>query len=737
MINSRPGLRSVRRIVGAIGVTIALIVALVFPAIFGLHLYSDNTSDLSFKAQLNANRLAKYIYSHDRLWRYQQVRLAEIILIPEASGETLRQRILDASNGVVVEDGAKLSGPIIQRSAPIVVMGAEIGRIEVETSLTPFLWATGTMTLFSFILGFAAYLGLKVFPLHVLDRTVGELEIQNFRFDAALNNMVHGLTMFDGQRRLVVCNQRYRELYGIPEALTKPGTPQDEILTFRANNECPPGESVEAYKQRLASFSLEKKSNGPTVELRNGRAITMRRNPTPGGGWVGVHEDVTEQRQTAAHIAYLAHHDALTGLPNRVMLRERLNEALGQIEQGQALAVLCLDLDNFKYINDTLGHPCGDALLKLVAERLRGCIGDGDIVARMGGDEFTIVQTGGVQPESAAALAAWLIESLGALYEINGQRMRIGTSVGVALAPQDGTDADHLLKSADLALYRAKAAGRGACRFFEAEMNDRMQARRRLENDLRDALAGGQFELHYQPLMNLENREIEGVEALLRWNHPERGRVSPVEFIPVAEEIGVIVPLGEWVLRQACADAAALPAHIKMAVNLSPVQFKTQNLVAVVFQALCVSGLEASRLELEITESVLLEDTDSALVMLHQLRALGVRIAMDDFGTGYSSLSYLQRFPFDKIKVDRSFIQGLGQNVSSTAVLRAVASLGASLSVTTTAEGVETEQQLLAVKAEGIGQIQGYLVSHPKNIIEIRRLLGLDAAAATQGGVAA
>jgi diguanylate cyclase (GGDEF)-like protein len=718
-------LRSARYLVGALGVTVVLLVAVAFPIAFGFHHYTDHVSHLDFKAKLNADRLAKFIYSYSdgSLWRYQQMRLAEIVVLPEGDDTPIQQRIVDASGAVVVEDGPTLAGPTLVRSAPIMVMGERIGRIEVITSATPFLVETAFVTLFSVLVGSAAYFGLIFFPLRMLDRTVGELELQNYRFDSALNNMIHGLTMFDGEKRLVVCNQRYRELYGIPEALTQPGATLEEILTFRAYNEAPPGTDPEDYKQTLLTFNLEDKSMTTAFYFRNGRIIAMRRNPLPGGGWVAAHEDVTEQRQASARIAYLAHHDALTGLANRVLLRERLNESLSDVGGERSLAVLCLDLDNFKEINDSLGHAFGDTLLKRVAERLRTSVAEKDIVARMGGDEFTIVQPGSGQPDAAIELACRLIERISEPYDIDGQRVRVGTSVGVALAPDAGLDADHLMRSADLALYRAKADGGGVCRFFEAEMTERMQSRRRLESDLREALLRGEFELHYQPLLNLKSSELEGVEALLRWNHPARGRISPADFIPVAEEIGFIVPLGEWVLRQACNDAATLPEHIKVAVNLSPVQFKAHNLVSSVFHALSVSGLTAERLELEITESVLLEDTDAAIIMLHQLRALGVRIAMDDFGTGYSSLSYLQRFPFDKIKVDKSFVQGLGHEASSRAVLRTVASLGASLCVETTAEGVETEQQLLAVKAEGISQVQGYLVSKPKPIAEIRQLI--------------
>ena len=717
------GLGSMRAVVSAIGIAIALIIAFVFPATLATIQYFHQAQVLAFKARLNAERVAKYIYSQDKLWRYQRVRLSELILLPDEGTRSVRQRILTSSGDLVLDEGPVIAGPVLRRSFPLLVMGAEVGRVELEAPLTPFLIQTAILAGFSLLLGWAAYFGLKVFPLRLLDRTVGELETQNFRFDTALNNMIHGLTMFDGANRLVVCNQRYRELYGVPASVTQPGATLDEIIVFRAYNETPPGKDPEEYKQELLTFSQEDQSNTTIFQLRNGRTISMRRNPMPGGGWVSAHEDVTEQRKAAARIAYLAHHDALTDLPNRVMLRERLSEALCHVAQGKSLAILCLDLDNFKEINDTLGHPFGDALLKQVADRLRKCIRDVDTVARMGGDEFTIVQGDADQPDAAALLASRVIASLSEPYEIEGQQVRIGTSIGIALAPHDGTEADHLLRVADMALYCAKAEGRGIYRFFENEMNERLQSRRQLEADLREALARGEFELHYQPLLDLRSGEVAGFEALLRWNHPERGRVSPVEFIPVAEEIGAIVPIGEWALRQACHDAADLPPHTTIAVNLSPIQFKKPNLVTSVLHALSASGLRANRLELEITESLLMEDAETAVSMLHQLRALGVRIAMDDFGTGYSSLSYLQRFPFDKIKVDRSFVQGLGKNASAAAVLRAVATLGASLRMKTTAEGVETEQQLLAVRAEGITQIQGYLVSPPQPIEEIKRSL--------------
>jgi len=437
---------------------------------------------------------------------------------------------------------------------------------------------------------------------------------------------------------------------------------------------------------------------------------------------IGVIEDMTERKLAEARIAHMAHHDALTDLPNRVLLRERLEQALSHVRRGGRLAVLYLDLDNFKNINDTLGHPTGDELLKAVAERVRSCLRDTDTIARFGGDEFTIVQTALERPTDVAILAQRLRDTIKAPCELNDHQIVIDVSIGIAVSPSDGTDPDQLLKNADMALYRAKADGRGTYRFFEPEMDARMRARRTLEIDLRKALGDGEFELYYQPIVNLQRNEISGVEALLRWHHPERGMVSPAEFIPVAEEIGLIIPLGEWVLRQACAAAATWPDDIRVAVNLSPVQLRNRNLSQVIINALAASGVPARRLEIEVTEAVLLRNNQTTLGTLHQLRELGVRIAMDDFGTGYSSLSYLRSFPFDKIKIDRSFISDLSDGGDSIAIVRAVASLAASLNMTTTAEGVETRQQLEKVKALGCTEMQGYLFSPPRPAEEISRL---------------
>jgi diguanylate cyclase (GGDEF)-like protein len=420
----------------------------------------------------------------------------------------------------------------------------------------------------------------------------------------------------------------------------------------------------------------------------------------------------------------LAHHDALTGLANRVQLHEHIERCLKQVERGEEFSLLCLDLDRFKEINDTLGHSVGDALLCAVSRRLRELVRDDDLVSRTGGDEFSIVQCATGQPmAAAAALAARVVEALSVPFDLGDHHVVIGASVGAAIAPSDGSDADQLLKNADLAMYRAKDFGGGGFHFFESQMDARAQGRRTLELELRKAITAGEFEVFYQPIVNLAENQIGAFEALLRWNHPTRGVVSPNEFIPLAEETGLIVEIGEWVIRQACAEAIRWPSDLLVAVNVSPVQFRTGNLVAVVISALAASGLRPNRLELEITESVLMYNNDVTLAMLHQLRNLGVRISMDDFGTGYSSLSYLRSFPFDKIKIDRSFVRDLAENPNSIAIIRAVVGLGQSFGMITTAEGVETQEQLDQMCAEGCNQVQGYFYSEPMPAREISQLL--------------
>ncbi len=548
-----------------------------------------------------------------------------------------------------------------------------------------------------------------------------QLNAQNLRFEAAVNNMSQALLMFDGDRRLVICNERYLRMYGLSREVVKPGCTLRDLLLHRKSVGSFAGD-VDAYMTEMFETLSGGTTHAKIVALPDGRTVAVLNHPMTDGGWVATHDDITERQRAEQQIAHMARHDALTDLPNRVLFRERLIEALAGVGRGSKLAVLYLDIDRFKGVNDTLGHPIGDELLKVIAGRLRHCVRDTDTVARVGGDEFAIIQTGIEQPLDTAALARRIGEAIRAPYDLAGHAVVVDTSIGIALAPNDGIEPDGLLKASDMALYGAKSDGRGTYRFFEAEMDMRMKSRRELEIALRQALAAGEFELHYQPLVNVDDKRITGCEALLRWKHPERGMISPAEFIPVAEEIGLIVPLGEWVLRKACMDAASWPDDIKIAVNLSSIQVTNQNLVPVVVSALAAAGLPARRLEIEITESVLMHNTEKNTATLHRLRELGIGISMDDFGTGYSSLSYLRKFPFDKIKIDRSFISGLPHDNDSVAIVLAVAGLAANLNMTATAEGVETAEQLEKVRALGCVEMQGYLFSRPLPLAQLRPL---------------
>jgi diguanylate cyclase (GGDEF)-like protein/PAS domain S-box-containing protein len=440
---------------------------------------------------------------------------------------------------------------------------------------------------------------------------------------------------------------------------------------------------------------------------------------------INVVEDVTDRRAADEKIAHLAHYDSLTDLPNRVLFRERIERELEKTASGQQFALLYIDIDEFKGINDSLGHHVGDELLKTVANRIRSCITDHDLIARLGGDEFAVVRTGVTSVDQAAAFVTRVHEAIRRPYQCLGHQLSTDASIGIALAPQDGTDHDQLIKNADLAMYAAKSGGRRTHRFFESAMDASAKARLTMEQDLRQALANGGFELHYQPLVNLGCNKISGCEALLRWRHPERGMVSPAEFIPIAEDTGLINEIGDWVLRTACAEAATWPDHIRLAVNVSPVQLKNQTLALRIAGALAASGLKPCRLEIEITEAVLIRDDEAALAILHQLRDIGVRIALDDFGTGFSSLSYLKRFPFDKIKIDRCFVSDISEVDASSSIVEAVVDIATALKMTTTAEGVETEAQRELLRRLGCTEMQGYLFSAAKPGAEVRKLFGM------------
>jgi len=564
------------------------------------------------------------------------------------------------------------------------------------------------------------------------------LRVRNFQFDTAINNMSQGLCFFDSDHRLIVCNDRFVEVYNIPADRVRPGMKLTEIVDLRIEAGSFPAMTREEYISWRNGVASSNEAKDSIVELQDGRTIKIRHRPMPGGGWVATHEDITEQRRSEVKIEYMAHHDALTDLANRVLLNDRLEHALSRVQHGEMVAVHHLDLDQFKAVNDTFGHPCGDKLLRTVAERLRGLVAEADTIARMGGDEFVIVQATIADPADATSLAQGVIDALSEPYDIDGQQAVIGVSIGISVGPGDGSNPDKLLRNADLALYRAKSDGRGTFRFFEPVMDLQMQTRRILEQDLRKALPSGEFELYYQPVVNLASKEISGFEALIRWNHPGKGMISPADFIPLAEEIGFIVPMGEWVIRQACATAALWPDNLHVAVNISAIQFRSPGLMQVIVSALAASGLAPTRLEIEITESVLLHNKEATLAVLHQLRALGIRIAMDDFGTGYSSLTYLQSFPFDKIKIDRSFVKNITENSSSLNIVRAVAALANGMGMTATAEGVETAEQLHSIASEGCTEMQGFLFSRPLPAAEIeRQFLSGRGARDTQGRIVA
>jgi diguanylate cyclase (GGDEF)-like protein len=548
---------------------------------------------------------------------------------------------------------------------------------------------------------------------------VHELMQANAKVDAALNNMAQGLVMFDSSARLVVCNHRFLEMYGLSPEIVRPGCTLREMFNHRVATGSFCADDIEKYIADILAAIDQGTVLSRMATLHDGRIMHLVSHPTEGGGWVSTHEDVTEEKRADERLAYEAYVDALTGLPNRKVFCQQLEQELKRVQRGERLAVLYLDLDYLKQVNDTLGHPAGDKLLIGVADRLRGCVRDLDVVARLSGDEFAIIQKLLDQPSDAAGLAIRIREAIHKPFDLDGHQVTIDISIGISIAPNDATELNELMKTADMALYEAKNAGRGTYRFYEPEMNARIQARAKLEQDLESAFANGEFELFYQPIVSLDHDKITSFEALLRWNHPELGLVSPVEFIPVAEDMGLIIPLGEWVLRTACAEAATWPDNIQVAVNISSVQLTSKNLANAVVGAIASSGIQPNRLELEITESVLIENTVANLATLKSLHDLGVRFVMDDFGTGYSSLSYLLSFPFHKIKIDKCFIAALSDKNESHAIVRAITDLARSLKLQVTAEGVETEQQLQQVRLLGCTEMQGYLLSPPRSAAEI------------------
>ncbi len=673
---------------------------------------------------------------------------------------------------------------------------------------------------------------------------------QKQQLDTALNNMTQGLCLYDGSSRLVLCNQRFIDMFGLSAEIIKPGCHAIDVMHHRTATGSFVGDPDDFYENIRRNVAKGEVTRSLSSSA-DGRWFQIVNQPLPHGGWVvtiedvtdrqrleqerdrnyaflnqildhipsqitvkdardrryvlansvaetqfgkaradivgktadelfpeksariisadddktlqanglvkdehpwesmglgdryitstrigirdnageiryivNVVNDVTERRRADEKIAHLAHYDPLTNLPNRVLFREQIERELQKVSRGEQFALLYIDVDEFKGINDSLGHHVGDELLKAVAGRIKACIREGDLIARLGGDEFAVIQTGVKNTHDVLDFVKRLHETIRQPYQCLGHHLSSDASIGIAMAPQDGTDLDTLIKNADLAMYGAKADGRRTYRFFEPAMDACAKARLALEQDLRQALSDGGFEIHYQPLVDLRSDRVTGCEALVRWRHPERGMISPADFIPVAEDTGLIVELGEWVLRTACAEAAHWPDHVRLAVNVSPIQLKEPTLSLKIASALAASGLPANRLELEITEAVLIRDDDTALAILHEMRALGVRISLDDFGTGYSSLSYLKRFPFDKIKIDRCFVADMTETDGSSAIIQAVVNIAAARNMTTVAEGVETQLQKELLRALGCTQMQGFLFSAAKPGADVRKLLG-------------
>ena len=571
------------------------------------------------------------------------------------------------------------------------------------------------------VLAIAALLLLVVRKLSHQHRASRQrLSLEKQRLDTAVNNMTQGLLLFDAKQHLIICNKRYLEMYGLSAEIVKPGCSFREVIAHRKDTGSFVGD-IDHYVEVVMRDIAHR--NAMVISTPDGRSIQVVNEPVPDGGWLATHEDITERRRAEERITHLAHYDALTDLPNRTLFHERLKRELSHAAPDRQLAVLYIDIDEFKSVNDSLGHMIGDELLKSVASSLVACARKTDFVARLGGDEFAIVQTGIEDIDDVMKLVSRIFGSIRSPYQCLGHQVTTDASIGIALAPRDGSDIDQILKNADLAMYAAKAAGRRTYRFFETDMEAEVRARRSLEMDLRQALVDGGFEVYYQPCLDLQTNAITGCEALVRWRHPQRGMISPAEFIPLAEDTGLINQLGEWVLTTACKEAVSWPGNIRLAVNVSPIQFRSGTLALKVMAALAASGLAASRLELEITEAVLIRDDEAALAILHDLRAIGARIALDDFGTGYSSLSYLQRFPFDKIKIDRCFITDIAEPEGSSSIVQAVVTIAADRHMTTTAEGVETEQQRDLLRELGCSEMQGYLFSPPKPAADIRALL--------------
>lgn len=573
------------------------------------------------------------------------------------------------------------------------------------------------------IAGGAAVVLAACLVLSVIDwRNRERLRLQKIQLDTALGSMTQGICMYDADGRVTLFNDRYSEITGISPDRLKKARLVDVVDHPQSGIQI---DDAEGFSAHVVDAAKQGRSLNDVLKRKDGRIVRAITHPVSGGGWVVTLDDITDRQKAQAEIAHMARHDGLTGLPNRMLFNERLAAALLRLSRGDRVGVFLIDLDRFKPVNDTMGHSAGDALLKEIAARLSHFVREGDTVARLGGDEFAVIQAGnGLTVADATTLAERLLEAVAVPFAINGQDVGVGASIGISFAPEDGSEAESLLRKADIAMYRAKADGRGAYRFFEAGMDAQAHARRIIETELRGALAKGEFELYYQPIHDLGSRWVVAFEALLRWKHPLRGLIMPDQFIAIAEQTGLIRDIGAWVLKNACREAASWSQPVHVAVNLSPVQFRSRGIIATVKSALSESGLAPQRLELEITEATLLQDNETTLGILHELRAMGVLISMDDFGTGYSSLGYLRSFPFDKIKIDRSFVRDIASRADAMAIVRAVTGLGRSLGIPTTAEGVETPEQAEILQTEGCTEVQGFYFNEARPAGEVEQMLG-------------
>ena len=546
-----------------------------------------------------------------------------------------------------------------------------------------------------------------------------QISIQHRRFQNATDNISQGLALYDRNGVLIACNVRFAQIYGLPAAGAGPGVDPNGPLA-----RC----DASIFGKPTARPRTESDGGVRTVNaLPDGRFIAQRRKDLRGGGWVVSHEDITERLRVEERVRELTTTDVLTGLANRAEFKRRLDMAIADLRRGSSgkFAVLYLDLDNFKTVNDAFGHSVGDDLLREAGNRIATCLRKGDLVAGFGGDEFAILQRVGRLPRDAMKLAERLIDAIAKPFDIDGHIVEIGVSIGIAICPDDSLDAEELVRDAGVALDHAKERC-GSYAFFKPAMDEEVRARRQLEIDLRAAVAGNQFVLYFQPVVAVADKSVKSFEALIRWKHPTRGMVSPAEFIPVAEDTGLIVQIGQWVVQEACRQAATWPETIKVAVNVSSIQFKSPGLIKTISDSLRDAGIDGSRLIVEVTESVMIKDAEQAIATLHAVKDLGITVAMDDFGTGYSSLAYLRRFPFDTLKIDRSFVSELDDTQESAAIVRAATGLAKALGMKTVAEGIETEDQLARVGLEGCGLAQGYLISRPMPAEDVYVFIGVE-----------